>query len=66
MDSVISTPTYIVIDIPSPMAEKIRLLRGRFDSPRASMPAEITLTGSWSRAFFGTCVRYGGDGQNRA
>ncbi len=46
MGGTISLPTYIVLDIPSPMAEKVQELRGRFDAERASLPAEITLTGS--------------------
>lgn len=42
----IDQPVYIVLDIPSPMAEKIRELRKKFDPERAMLPAEITLTGS--------------------
>ena len=45
-DSVIDSPTYIVLDIPSPMAEKIQDFRRKFDPERAALPAEITLTGS--------------------
>lgn len=39
-------PAYIVLDIPSPTAEKIQEFRKRFDPDRANLPAEITLTGS--------------------
>ena len=46
MDGVIEYPSYIVLDIPSPMEEKIQALRSRFDTERAQMPAEVTLTGS--------------------
>lgn len=46
MEEQILFPSYIVLDIPSPMAEEIRRLRSRFDAVRASLPAEITLTGS--------------------
>ncbi len=42
----IDCPAYIVLDIPSPMAEKIRALRERFDAARRLLPAEVTLTGS--------------------
>ena len=42
----IDQPVYIVLDIPSPMAEKIRELRKKFDPERSMLPAEITLTGS--------------------
>lgn len=46
MDEIITTPCYIVLEIPSPMAEKIRAMRAKFDAPRATMAAEITLSGS--------------------
>ncbi|MBR2427967.1 MAG: 2'-5' RNA ligase family protein [Lentisphaeria bacterium] len=39
-------PSYIVLNIPSPMAEVIQSLRAKYDVRRASLPAEITLTGS--------------------
>lgn len=45
-DEWIQQPCYIVLDIPSPMAEKIRELRQHFDADRANLPAEITVTGS--------------------
>lgn len=45
-DTVIDCPVYIVLDIPSPMAEKIQEFRKKFDPARAALPAEITLTGS--------------------
>jgi len=38
--------TYIVLDIPDPMAGRIRLIRAKFDPDRSSLPAEITVTGS--------------------
>jgi len=39
-------PTYIVADVPEPVAGMVRALRGRFDSARAAMPVEATITGS--------------------
>ena len=45
-DEPVSAPVYIVLDIPSPMAEKIQDFRKTFDPDRAALPAEITLTGS--------------------
>lgn len=39
-------PTYIVLEIPSPAAEKIQLIRSWFDTERAEMPVEITVAGS--------------------
>ena len=42
----IAGPVYIVLDIPSPMAEWIQSVRKRFDEERSLLPAEITLTGS--------------------
>ena len=42
----VDCPVYIVLDIPSPMAEKIQGIRQKFDPERAKLPAEITLTGS--------------------
>ena len=41
-----SEPTYIVLDIPSPVAEKVQLIRSWFDAERAELPVEITLAGS--------------------
>ena len=46
MEELIESPAYIVLDIPSPMAEWIKLVRQRFDEERSRLPAEITLTGS--------------------
>ncbi len=46
MEERILSPAYIVLDIPSPMAEWIRSVRSRFDEERSRLPAEITLTGS--------------------
>ena len=45
-NSTVNCPVYIVLDIPSPMAEKIQDFRRKFDPARAALPAEITLTGS--------------------
>ncbi len=45
-NAVVDCPVYIVLDIPSPMAEKIQDIRQKFDPERAKLPAEITLTGS--------------------
>ncbi len=42
----VSSPAYIVLDIPSPMAEKIQDYRRKFDAERAALPVEITVTGS--------------------
>ena len=46
MEERITSPAYVVLDIPSPMAEWIRSVRSRFDEERSRLPAEITLTGS--------------------
>jgi 2'-5' RNA ligase len=46
MGGTISLPTYIVIELPEPMATKIRRFRKLFDKERAALPAEITITGS--------------------
>lgn len=40
------TPTFFVADISSPMAERIRKIRGIYDPKRVLLPVEITLTGS--------------------
>ena len=45
-DRVIDCPAYIVLDVPSPTAEKIQSYRKEFDPERAGLPVEITLTGS--------------------
>lgn len=37
---------FIVLDLPSPVAEKVRNLRGEYDPKRVLVPVEITLTGS--------------------
>ena len=37
---------FIVLDLPSPVAEKIKKLRGEYDPKRVLVPAEITVTGS--------------------
>ncbi len=39
-------PTYIVLNVPSPIAEEIRQIRSFFDPPRANMAVEISLCGS--------------------
>ena len=57
MEEQILFPSYIVLDIPSPMAEEIRRLRSRFDAVRASLPAEITLTGSCGVGLIHLCKR---------
>ena len=46
LNRTIDCPVYIVMDIPSPLAEKIQDFRREFDPERAMLPAEITLTGS--------------------
>jgi 2'-5' RNA ligase len=46
MDNIFATPTYIVVNLPSPVADDIREIRRRFDPERADMSAEITLAGS--------------------
>lgn len=38
--------SFIVLDLPSPVAEMIRKLRGEYDPKRVLVPVEITLTGS--------------------
>lgn len=38
--------SFIVLDLPSPIAETIRKLRGEYDPKRILVPAEITLAGS--------------------
>ena len=40
MEELIESPAYIVLDIPSPMAEWIKLVRQRFDEERSRLPAE--------------------------
>ncbi len=41
-----SKRTFIVLDVPSPMAETVLALRREFGSWRAALPVEITLAGS--------------------
>ena len=43
---IVKDPVYIVLDVPSPTAEKIQAFRKKFDPDRAKLPVEITLTGS--------------------
>lgn len=44
--SMFETPTYIVLDLPAPIAEAVTLIRDRYDPLIASLPVEITLAGS--------------------
>jgi hypothetical protein len=39
-------PTFIVLEVPPPVADVIRRWRERFDPVVATFPVEITLTGS--------------------
>ena len=39
-------PSYIVLNIPSPVADQLRQIRSFFDPPRANMAIEISLCGS--------------------
>ena len=41
-----ATPTYIVLDIPDPVAAEVIALRARYDENTARLPAEITIVGS--------------------
>lgn len=38
--------SFIVLDLPSPVAECVKKLRGEYDPKRVMVPAEITITGS--------------------
>jgi 2'-5' RNA ligase len=38
--------TYVVLDVPSPIAEQVRALRQRYDAELARLPVEITIAGS--------------------
>lgn len=40
------TPTYIVLNLPAPIAEAVTRIRDEYDPLIASLPAEITLAGS--------------------
>jgi len=42
-------PSYIVLNIPSPVADELRDIRSFFDPPRAHMAIEISLCGSNGR-----------------
>ena len=46
MGGTVSFPTDIVLEIPEPMATKVRRYRMLFDKERCALPTEITLTGS--------------------
>ena len=41
-----SVPTYIVLELPPEIASKVSVLRSRYDSNTAKLPAEITIAGS--------------------
>lgn len=41
-----SAPTYIVLDLPPAVADKVTALRQRFDTFEAGLPPEITIAGS--------------------
>ena len=41
-----STPTYIVLDLPSTVGADVASLRSRFDAYEANLPPEITIAGS--------------------
>ena len=38
--------SFIVLDLPSPVAETVKKLRGEYDPKRVLVPAEITIAGS--------------------
>jgi len=42
-------PSYIVLNIPAPVADQLRNIRSFFDPPRANMAIEISLCGSNGR-----------------
>src|SRR6185369_3658516 len=44
--SMFATPTFIVLDIPAPVAAEVIALRTRYDENMAHLPAEITIVGS--------------------
>ncbi len=46
---IFSIPSYIVLNIPSPVADQLRNIRSFFDPPRANMTVEISLCGSNGR-----------------
>lgn len=45
-DRLIDLPSYLVLEIPPPMNEVVKAYRARFDPARATLPVEITVTGS--------------------
>jgi 2'-5' RNA ligase len=46
MEKPFLTPGYIVMEMPEVVAEKIKFMRSWYDSIRADLPVEITITGS--------------------
>ncbi len=46
---IFNNPSYIVLNVPSPLAEAVRDIRSFFDPPRANMAVEISLCGSNGR-----------------
>jgi len=46
---IFSDPSYIVLNIPSPVADELRNIRSFFDPPRANLAIEISLCGSNGR-----------------
>jgi 2'-5' RNA ligase superfamily len=46
---IFQNPSYIVLNIPSPVAEELRNIRAFLDPPRANMAVEISLCGSNGR-----------------
>jgi hypothetical protein len=46
---IFSDPSYIVLNIPSPVADELRHIRSFFDPPRANLAIEISLCGSNGR-----------------
>jgi 2'-5' RNA ligase len=43
---IFQNPSYVVLNIPSPVADELRAIRSFFDPPRAHMAIEISLCGS--------------------
>ena len=46
---IFAEPSYIVLNVPSPVAEQVRIIRSFFDPPRANLAVEISLCGSNGR-----------------
>ncbi len=52
-------PTFIVLDMPSPVADKVQKLHDRFDPVVAGFPIEITVVGSSGiKAIITTEIRF--------